>query len=509
MIATASPCKEAPATPKPQTACSCCGGLECIEKPRFFAGQLLTDLDLQAAMNYVSAKSRLHNRYLFGAGVVCGLTVHCDPCSDTKVIVDPGYALDCLGNDIVVCSPATFDVKEALDCLKKKHEPDCGGTPKNRDCEPPEAEYCLVISYDEQHLNPVNALIRDQGCRSNRCEPSRTKESWRLQLIDEATAKTLNVRPTVWSRIEECEAEYRKLEAFHEELRTIDKLPLEQRVQALENVTKRIRAAILEFAKKHTLTRCDLLDRICELDKLKPAPPPPPTPTPGIGQIPDTSPAPPLQDPPATRPLLMLYMQLVTDCICNALLMPCEECCEPEVVLLACLTIRDGKVVRICNTVRTQVISGLSVRYWLQPVFDVIKSVLEKVCCGDLREYFPAEASFSATAGKMRQARNVTGTVGRFSSALVEHLDQLLHVPLEESNIPAPIDLYNRPVAEVQARLNNAKIETKVTMVTHEQAHRLRNLGGLGLRLQEFSILELIVAPDGLVTGLRHLGEAQ
>lgn len=507
MITTASPCKEAPpAAPKPQATCSCCGGLECLEKPRFFAGQLLTDLDLQAAMNYVSAKSRLHNRYLFGAGVVCGLTVHCDPCKDTKVVVEPGYALDCLGNDIVVCSPASFDVKDALDCLKKKQEPECGGMPKNRDCEPPEAEYCLVISYEEQHLNPVNALIRDQGCRSNRCEPSRTKESWRLQLIDEATAKKLNVRPSAWSRIEECQDEYKKLEAFHEELKTIDTMPLEQRVQALENINKRIRAAILQFAKTHPITRCDLLDRICELDKLKPAPPPPPPPpTPGI---PQTSPAPPLQDPPATRPLLMLYMQLVTDCICNALLVPCGECCEPEVVLLACLTIKDGKVIRICNTVRTQVITGPGMRYWMQPLFDIVQSVLEKICCGDLREYFPAEASYTATAGKMRQAHNLVGTVGRFSGALVEHLDQMLHVPLEEPAMPAPIDLYNRPLAEVQARLSKAKIETKVTMVTYEQAHRLRNLAGLGLRYQEFSILELIVAPDGLVTGLRYLGEA-
>jgi hypothetical protein len=69
-------------------------------RPRFFAGQLLTEDDLEALSGYVTAKSRLHNRHLFGAGVVCGLQVTCDPCGGGTVRVAPGYALDCCGNDI-------------------------------------------------------------------------------------------------------------------------------------------------------------------------------------------------------------------------------------------------------------------------------------------------------------------------------------------------------------------------------------------------------------------------
>ena len=48
-------------------------------RPRFFAGQLLTEDDLTALTDYMTAKDRLHNRHLFGAGVVCGLWVSCDP----------------------------------------------------------------------------------------------------------------------------------------------------------------------------------------------------------------------------------------------------------------------------------------------------------------------------------------------------------------------------------------------------------------------------------------------
>ena len=66
--------------------CSCGGGScgQCqgqdLVRPNFFAGQLLTEEDLQSLNNYVVAKNRLHNRHLFGPGVVCGLDVNCEPC---------------------------------------------------------------------------------------------------------------------------------------------------------------------------------------------------------------------------------------------------------------------------------------------------------------------------------------------------------------------------------------------------------------------------------------------
>ena len=500
MITTASPCKETPvtATPKPQAACSCCEGLECIEKPRFFCGQLLTDVDLHATVNYVSAKSRLHNRFLFGTGVVCGLTVHCDVCTDTKVVVDPGYALDCLGNDIVVCSPAVFDVAEALECKKKKEDP-CG---KPKDCDPPETEYCLVISYDEQHLNPVNALVRDQGCRTNRCEPSRTKESWRLQLIDEATAQKLKIRPSAWSRIQGClDDEYKKLEAFFEELKTAEAMTGADREKALQAINARIRAAILAFAKEHAMTRCDILDRICELDKQQRVPAPDLPWTDGA--------ATPLPQPPVTRSLLMLYMQLVVDCVCDAFLMPCEPCCEPEVVLLACLTIRDGKVVRICNAVRTQVIAGTSIRYWLQPIFELVGRVMEQLCCGDLIRYLPAEAKYSAAVDKQRQARNLSSMISRYSSTLADNIGRAVRVPtgsVAETITPVPLDLYNRPVHEAQERLRHAGIESTAKEATVEEAHSVRNLGSLGMKLRQGTRVELLYGPDGLVTSVREAG---
>src|SRR5512147_1637223 len=88
---------------------TCCCGLECLCRPRFFAGQLLTDEDLNRLDHYIVAKNRLHNRYLHGWGVVCGLEVVCSPCSDT-VTVRPGYAIGPCGEDIVVCNDQPVDV---------------------------------------------------------------------------------------------------------------------------------------------------------------------------------------------------------------------------------------------------------------------------------------------------------------------------------------------------------------------------------------------------------------
>src|SRR2546421_11132 len=64
--------------------CSCGGspavGSAAFTRPRFFAGQLLTEDDLEQLTAYITGKARLRNRMLFGPGVVSGLHVVCGPC---------------------------------------------------------------------------------------------------------------------------------------------------------------------------------------------------------------------------------------------------------------------------------------------------------------------------------------------------------------------------------------------------------------------------------------------
>src|SRR5262249_55091444 len=96
--------------------CTCktedpCCELDCLTAPRFFCGQLLTDLDMTALVEWTRNKFRLA-RYRQGWGVVCGLGVHCDPEQKGRLVVTPGYAVSCCGRDIVVCKDATVDLSE-------------------------------------------------------------------------------------------------------------------------------------------------------------------------------------------------------------------------------------------------------------------------------------------------------------------------------------------------------------------------------------------------------------
>ena len=75
------------------------------EKPflrnKYFAGKVLTAEDLELEQNYFREKLKLHNRALHGFGVVSGLDV-----SERggKLIVKPGLAIDCEGNEILLAA---------------------------------------------------------------------------------------------------------------------------------------------------------------------------------------------------------------------------------------------------------------------------------------------------------------------------------------------------------------------------------------------------------------------
>jgi hypothetical protein len=75
------------------------------ERPCFFPGKLLTTEDLAQEQHYVREKQKLHNRSLHGFGVVSGLNV---ATQSGGIVVNPGIALDCAGNEIVIETPQTF-----------------------------------------------------------------------------------------------------------------------------------------------------------------------------------------------------------------------------------------------------------------------------------------------------------------------------------------------------------------------------------------------------------------
>ena len=70
-----------------------------LKRPNFFSGKLLTPEDLELEQQYFREKHKRHNRSLHGFGIVSGLKV---TSKAGQIIVAPGLALDCEGNELVI-----------------------------------------------------------------------------------------------------------------------------------------------------------------------------------------------------------------------------------------------------------------------------------------------------------------------------------------------------------------------------------------------------------------------
>ena len=93
-------------------------GCEGVKRPLFFTGQLLDAATLAAEQEYHREKRRLHNRALLGYGVVSGLGVRVDSGSNpdaARIVVEPGYAIDCRGEEIALSRGATLQAPKQGD----------------------------------------------------------------------------------------------------------------------------------------------------------------------------------------------------------------------------------------------------------------------------------------------------------------------------------------------------------------------------------------------------------
>jgi len=164
-------------------------------RPRYFGGMLLTEDDLQAQVDYALAKRKLTNRNVIGSGVVCGLEVSCHPCDPGKVSVNPGYAIDCCGNDILVSCAEEVDVIALVRDLRLRKGVDCG-----EPCdEQPRREYSLYLRYAESPMAPVAPYAADD-CATGECEFSRIREGYCFELRCDPPA----AEPTVLDTLAAC-----------------------------------------------------------------------------------------------------------------------------------------------------------------------------------------------------------------------------------------------------------------------------------------------------------------
>ena len=81
-----------------------------FERPRYFAGKLVTADDFELEQRYHIERRRLLNRMLHGAGVVSGLGVTAG--KQGTVTVAPGFALDPRGREILVCEPEQLAIPD-------------------------------------------------------------------------------------------------------------------------------------------------------------------------------------------------------------------------------------------------------------------------------------------------------------------------------------------------------------------------------------------------------------
>ena len=153
-----------------------------LTRNNYFTGKLLVERDFKDEQRYYIDKLRLHQKRLHGEGVVCGLQVvpHSSAtCQNRFVIVQPGFAKDCCGNDIVVPEPEYVDLTQfkswvRLQAAQKNQLAAAGPTAHTLQ---------ICVRYKECPVENIPVLYDDCGCDDTACAPNRILESYDFDLL--------------------------------------------------------------------------------------------------------------------------------------------------------------------------------------------------------------------------------------------------------------------------------------------------------------------------------------
>jgi hypothetical protein len=450
----------APKRPNPcaddKPVCPACGGLQCLCRPRFFPGQLLTDEDLNRLERYIIEKNRLHARYLHGWGVACGLEVACDPCSTSNVVVRTGYALSPCGDDIIVCKDHSVNVCELIDQCRPQTEVVCDPpyTRPPRECRDGVEKWVLAICYDERPTRGITALTGSTdsaccspcacggsgscGCKTGstsastskakkpykpQCEPTQICEGYRfkayrlpketkVQLPDRITAGNKDLL-FAWMY-----ANRAKFGPMIERLLCCVTAALELResfgqgkyptgreaADAYRDYLEALRGFATDFALHH----CAFVDKLVadtqatrvEIE--------------GLRNVKELTEAHRTLFVTGMRQLDRSLFDLIAECFCSALLPACPEPAPDNCVPLAVLTVRtrDCHVVDICNwEARKLLISWRTIGYWLSWLpWQRLRGWIVKLCCAEGREQSIFWLLVVAVGISLSGARSSTGT---------------------------------------------------------------------------------------------------
>ena len=395
----------------PLPPCPECGGLECLCRPRFFAGQLLTEEDLNRLQRYIIEKNKLHNRYLHGWGVVCGLEVVCSPCHN-MVHVKPGYALSPCGEDIIVCKDDTVDVCALIQACRPVRPQECDqpqlSTGEN--CREVTEDWVLAICYDEKSSHGTTALRGSSGAvccsRCNCGGSSACGCSCHNQAYSSTNSGKKNgngYRPAQPNPPPQCEPTlicegyfYRVYKApKRKEGDRRDPGALVTRFLAcLNELTQQIatypsadptpeklfawccsfKETLRDLLVTQGIYDCLIADRLATVS----------CPDPNNPNF-DSEWLNTLQQ------LLIILWEFFKYCFCSALLPPCPEPVTDDCVPLATVTVRgrDCRIVQVCNWgPRKFAITLPNLGYWLSiltPFAQFIREAIERICCRPLQ----------------------------------------------------------------------------------------------------------------------------
>jgi hypothetical protein len=193
-----------------------------FKRVRYFHGMLMTDRDFREEQIYHNEKRKLLSRMLHGWGVVCGLRIKATSPVSSKIVITPGMALDCHGNEILVCEDFEVDLKKET-CLypdtSKDRDP-CAEGGDEREC-----KYYVAIRYNEAPTDPLPVYTPSGGCEDKVCEHSRTREGFCVRLFKIPPCHAVLPKDGLIERIAECSKEPQEkrldcvknaLQAFHD-----------------------------------------------------------------------------------------------------------------------------------------------------------------------------------------------------------------------------------------------------------------------------------------------------
>jgi hypothetical protein len=406
-----------PAAPSPICAqapgCPACGQLECLCRPRWVAGMVISEADLNRLDYYITAKQRLHNRQLFGSGVVCGMVVTCHPCGGGIVSVSPGYALGPCGEDIVVCAADAVDVCALINQCRAQEQQavNCRPWGDTSGCQDVQETWVLAIRYMEQpsrNAPMLRASVAASGCgcggSSCSCGTS-PGGSTTASMVQSRTAMPVACAPTVVCetyRYEvfrapaqpDCSGDAmlppgrlaQQIAACAGDIITLlqnqPQEPLGANlsatgISAWNQYCAKVKAALYAHFTRFGTVQCDQLAQLCQIicpsTSLSPA---------------DFSSA-MQQVGAAIAPILLAALQ---DCVCLAVLPPCPDAQQDPRVPLAVVTVTGGaqncSVVDICNWTPLRKIVGTFPNwgYWLSEfnLIDTLRNSLFCLCCEPL-----------------------------------------------------------------------------------------------------------------------------